>query len=51
MPGLNGLGHRSTALEQDALGHGAYAVLKKPVHPDVLVSVVKKAIVRAEMVK
>ena len=44
-------GYRSTALEQDALSDGAYAVLEKPVHPDVLVSVVKEAIRRAETLK
>jgi DNA-binding NtrC family response regulator len=44
-------GYGSSALEQDALRHGAYAVLEKPVDPDVLYSVVTRAILRAEMLK
>ena len=44
-------GYSTPALKQDALSLGAYAVLEKPVHPDVLVWVVQEAILRAEMLK
>ena len=44
-------GYGSTALEQDALNHGAYAVLQKPVDSDVLYSAVTRAILRSQMLQ
>jgi DNA-binding NtrC family response regulator len=44
-------GYGSTELERDALYHGAYAVLQKPVDPDVIYSAVTRSILRAEMLR
>jgi DNA-binding NtrC family response regulator len=44
-------GYGSTELERDALHHGAYAVLQKPVDPDVIYSAVTRSIPRAEMLR
>jgi DNA-binding NtrC family response regulator len=44
-------GYGSAALEQDALNHGAYAVLQKPVDPDVMDSVVRRSILRAQILQ
>ena len=42
-------GYGSKALEQDALNHGAYAVLQKPVDSDVIYSAVTRSILRSQM--
>ncbi len=44
-------GYSSQALEQDALGHGAYALLHKPVDSDVIYSAVTRAILRSRMLQ
>lgn len=44
-------GYGSNALEQDALNHGAYAVLHKPVDPDVMYSVVTRSILRSRLLQ
>jgi DNA-binding NtrC family response regulator len=44
-------GYGSSALEQDGLNHGAYAVLQKPVDPDVIYSVVTRSILRSRLLQ
>lgn len=44
-------GYGSQALEQDALDHGAYAFLRKPVNADEIYSAVTDAICRSRMTK
>jgi len=44
-------GYGSRALEQDALDHGAYAVLQKPLDSAVIYSVVKRAILRCQLLQ
>ena len=44
-------GYGSQALEQDALNHGAYALLQKPVDSDVLYSAVTRAILRSQILQ
>ena len=44
-------GYGSTALEQDALNHGAYAVLQKPVDSEVIYSAITRAILRAGLLQ
>lgn len=44
-------GYGSTELERDALQQGAYAVLQKPVDPDVIYSAVTRSILRAEILR
>jgi DNA-binding NtrC family response regulator len=44
-------GYGSKALEQDALNHGAYAVLQKPVDSDVIYSAVTRSILRSELLQ
>jgi DNA-binding NtrC family response regulator len=44
-------GYGSPALEQDALDHGAFALLQKPVHADVIYSAVMRSILRPRMVQ
>ena len=44
-------GYGSEALEQDALKHGAYALLQKPVDSDVIYSAVTRAILRSQMLQ
>lgn len=44
-------GYGSQALEQDALNHGAYALLQKPVSADVLYSAVTRAFLRSQMLQ
>jgi DNA-binding NtrC family response regulator len=44
-------GYGSKALEQDALKHGAYAVLHKPVDSDVIYSAVRSSILRSRMLQ
>jgi DNA-binding NtrC family response regulator len=44
-------GYGNSALEQDALNHGAYAVLQKPVDPDVMYSVVTRSILRSRLLQ
>jgi DNA-binding NtrC family response regulator len=44
-------GYGNSALEQDALNHGAYAVLHKPVDPDVMYSVVTRSILRSRLLQ
>lgn len=42
-------GYGSPELERDALEHGAYAVLQKPIDSEVIYSAITRAILRAEM--
>lgn len=51
MPVVVLTGYGSRALEQDALHHGAYAVLQKPVDSDVIYSAVTRAILRSQMLQ
>jgi len=44
-------GYGSEALERDALTHGAYALLQKPVDSDVIYSAVTRAILRSQMLQ
>jgi DNA-binding NtrC family response regulator len=44
-------GYGSRALEQDALDHGAYAVLQKPLDSAVIYSVVTRAILRCQLLQ
>ena len=50
-PGVLIPGNGSSALEQDALTHGAYAVLQKPVDSDVIYSVVTRSILRSRLLQ
>jgi two-component system, NtrC family, response regulator PilR len=44
-------GYGSEALERDALKHGAYTLLQKPVDSDVIYSAVTRAILRSHMLQ
>ena len=44
-------GYGSQALEQDALNHGAHALLQKPVDSDVIYSAVTRSILRSQILQ
>lgn len=51
MPVIMLTGYGSRALEQDALTHGAYTLLQKPVDCDVIYSAVTRSILRSRTVQ